>query len=109
MQRLYGIVRLRNYLEEIAAAPVKKTENMTGGIRCADQAWLAGALGYIARKQTTKKTLPPISLLLYDVITGKDPKEVTHCCIAYCVFIRCHSNGSQHMPYCLQHTHHNML
>jgi hypothetical protein len=36
---------------------------------------LAGALGYIARKQTTKKTLPPIPLLLYDVITGTNPKE----------------------------------
>jgi hypothetical protein len=35
--------------------------------------WLAGALGYIAREQTTKKTPPPIPLL-YD-ITGTDPKE----------------------------------
>jgi hypothetical protein len=31
-------------------------------------------------------------LLLHDVITGTDPKEITHCCIGYCcVFIRCHS------------------
>jgi hypothetical protein len=36
---------------------------------------LAGALGYIAREQTTEKTPPPIPLLLYDVITGTDPKE----------------------------------
>jgi hypothetical protein len=85
---------------------------------------LASALGYIARKQTTKKTLPPIPLLhdvitgtdpkenivsnpllLHDVITGTDPKENTHCCIGYCVFIRaiatvvntCHISYSIHV------------
>jgi hypothetical protein len=30
--------QLRSYLEEIVAASVKKTENTTGGIRCADHA-----------------------------------------------------------------------
>jgi hypothetical protein len=44
---------------------------------------------------------------LHDVITRTDPKENTHCCIGYCcVFIRCHSNGCQHMPFCLQHARH---
>jgi hypothetical protein len=32
---------------------------------------------YIAREQTTKKTRSPIPILLYDVITGTDPKEKT--------------------------------
>jgi hypothetical protein len=65
---------------------------------------LAGALGYIAREQTTKKTYPN------DVITGTDHKENAHCCIGcFCVFIRCHSNGCQHMLYCLQHARHNIL
>jgi hypothetical protein len=31
-------VQLRSCLEEIVAAPVKKTENTTGGIRCTDHA-----------------------------------------------------------------------
>jgi hypothetical protein len=33
-----------------------------------------------------------------------------HCCMVAhcCVFIRCHSNGCQHMPYCLQHAWHNI-
>jgi hypothetical protein len=40
---------------------------------------------YIAREQTAKKTPSPIPLLLYDVITGTDPKENNssfHCCVA---------------------------
>jgi hypothetical protein len=40
---------------------------------------------YIAREQITKKTPSPIPLLLYDVITGTDPKENNssfHCCVA---------------------------
>jgi hypothetical protein len=40
---------------------------------------------YIAREQTTKKTPPPIPLLMYDVITGTDTKENNssfHCCVA---------------------------
>jgi hypothetical protein len=31
--------------------------------------------GYIAREQTTKKTPPPIPLLLHEVITGQTPKK----------------------------------
>jgi hypothetical protein len=44
---------------------------------------------YIARERTPKKTPPPIPLL-YDVITGRDPKENTglfHCCLR----IRCYA------------------
>jgi hypothetical protein len=40
---------------------------------------------YIAREQTTKKTPSPIPILLYDVITGTDPKEndsSSNCCVA---------------------------
>jgi hypothetical protein len=36
--REYSWGQLRSYLEEIVAASVKKTENTTGGIRCADHA-----------------------------------------------------------------------
>jgi hypothetical protein len=40
---------------------------------------------YITREQTTKKTPSPIPLLLYDIITGTDPKENNssfYCCVA---------------------------
>jgi hypothetical protein len=40
---------------------------------------------YIAREETTKKTPSPIPILLYDVITGTDPKEnnsSSDCCVA---------------------------
>jgi hypothetical protein len=78
----------------------------------------------MAREQTTKKTPPndvitgtdpkenivSDPLLLHDVITGTDPKENIHCCIGCCcVFIRCDSNGCQHMLYCLQHARHNTV
>jgi hypothetical protein len=54
-------------------------------------------------ERTPEKTwLPP--LLPRD---GPQRKRF-HCCVVVhcCAFIRCHSNGCQHMPYCLQHARH---
>jgi hypothetical protein len=46
--------------------------------------------------QTTKKT--QVASIVARLL-------VVHCC----VFIRCHSNSCQHMPYCLQHARHNII
>jgi hypothetical protein len=58
--------------------------------------------GITSTKRTAKRTRLPRCYL------GTDHKENAirfHCC----VFIRCHSNGCQHMPYCLQHARHIIM
>jgi hypothetical protein len=53
--------------------------------------WLETVLNYIARERTTKKTLSPIPLLLYDIITGTGHKEnastVAWLSIVVCLFV----------------------
>jgi hypothetical protein len=72
--------------------------------------WLAGWCPWLYSPWTDpKENTASDPLLLHDVITRTDHKENTHCCIGCCcVFIRCHSNGCQHMLYCLQHARHTI-
>jgi hypothetical protein len=100
-----GRLQLSNYSLKTDARPEYSlvTRRNSNSNSVDKTGWLAGALGYIARKQTTKKTLPPTPPLLHDVIAGTDPKENTHCCIGYSVFIRCHSNTC-HIAYSMHLT-----
>jgi hypothetical protein len=58
-------------------------------------------INYYAKENTAAPLFP----------RDRPQRKRFHCCVVvHCsVFIRCHSNGCQHMPYCLQHARHNML
>jgi hypothetical protein len=69
-----------------------------------------------ATERTTKKTPSSIPLLLYDVITGTDPKENTstaapllRACMSHSIVHWLPSNACQHVPHCLQHARHNIF
>jgi hypothetical protein len=59
----------------------------------------------LPREQTIKRTTVPSTVAFR---LGSDHIENAgrfHCC----VFIRCHSNGCQHMPYCLELARHTII
>jgi hypothetical protein len=57
-------------------------------------------------ERTPKKTSP----ILYCCMTSPERTRKKTPTVALAVaFIHCHSNGCQHMPYCLQHTRHTIF